>query len=75
MTKRFQEIDAVRWTCNILVVAIHFLILLGSCHEGREYLFWKWLSQDFAPIAMPTLFFISGYLFYIDRGGVRFAAE
>jgi len=48
------------------------MILLGCCHGGREYAFWKWFSQDLAPIAMPTLFFISGYLFYSSSGGGLF---
>ena len=69
MTKRFSEIDAVRWTCNGFVVAIHFIIPLGSgCRNGLEYSFWKFISQVVAPIAMPTLFFISGYLFYVGIG-------
>ena len=60
------EVDAVRLAANYLVVAIHLMILLGNTsHVGLEYSFWKWVSQSLAPIAMPTLFFISGYLFYM----------
>lgn len=66
---RMVALDAVRFVANYLVVAIHFMILLGSdCQVGGDYVFWKWVSQALAPIAMPTLFFISGYLFYAGRG-------
>ena len=66
---RFQILDAVRFSANYLVVAIHFTILLGGGgNHGGEYALWRWISQSFAPIAMPTLFFISGYLFYLGDG-------
>ena len=71
--KMSAELDAIRFAANYFVVAIHLMILLGSSYcGGVEYSFWKWFSQSFAPIAMPTLFFISGYLFYvgIGEGGV-----
>lgn len=62
-------LDAVRFAANYLVVAIHFTILLGQRGYGSiEYSFWRGVSQIFAPIAMPTLFFISGYLFYSGNG-------
>ena len=68
---KFLELDAVRFGANYLVIAIHFMILLGgACQMGWEYSFWKWISQSFAPISMPTLFFISGYLFYTGNGYV-----
>ena len=63
-----MELDAVRLVANYLVVAIHIMILSGGAlYAGLEYSFWNWISQSFAPIAMPTLFFISGYLFYVSK--------
>lgn len=68
MRERSPDIDATRLAANYLVVAIHFMILLGNTpHVGFEYSVWKWVSQSLAPIAMPTLFFISGYLFYMGE--------
>ncbi len=64
-SKRLQEIDTIRLVANYLVVVIHSVCVLQWVeHMGLEFAFWNYCSQMIAPIAMPTLFFISGYVFF-----------
>lgn len=60
-----EEIDAVRFLCNLLVVLLHASAATQyvTCH-GVEYWVWQFLFGDFATILLPTLFLLSGYLLF-----------
>ncbi len=62
---RSQTIDAVRLFCNLLVVLLHAWSATQYVrHEGLEYHVWGFLCGGFAPVLLPTLFFLSGYLLF-----------
>ena len=60
--KRNIKLDAVRSTANILVVLIHMAGIISLSAHGLMKAWGLYFSQVIAPIALPTLFFISGYL-------------
>lgn len=65
--KRSAEIDGLRFGCNLLVPLIHagqFPVALG----GIEFGIWSYLGSYFAEAALPTLFLMSGYLFFVGEG-------
>lgn len=68
--KRSAEIDGLRFACNLLVPLIHagqFPVALG----GIEFGIWSYLGSYFAEAALPTLFLMSGYLFFVGEGDGR----
>ena len=68
--KRSAEIDGLRFGCNLLVPLIHagqFPIALG----GIEFGIWSYLGSYFAEAALPALFLMSGYLFFVGEGDGR----
>lgn len=68
--KRSAEIDGLRFGCNLLVPLIHagqFPVALG----GIEFGIWSYLGSYFAEAALPTLFLMSGYLFFVGEGDGR----
>lgn len=65
--RRSAEIDGLRFGCNLLVPLIHagqFPVALG----GIEFGIWAYLGSYFAEAALPTLFLMSGYLFFVGEG-------
>lgn len=68
--RRSAEIDGLRFGCNLLVPLIHagqFPVILG----GIEFGIWTYLGSYFAEAALPTLFLMSGYLFFVGEGNGR----
>lgn len=63
---RSDRIDAIRLTANFLVVFIHsfgFLTYVSDWQVTSDGPFWAWFF-DASRIAMPTFFFVSGYLLF-----------
>lgn len=60
--KHIAELDALRFFGNVLVVGIHIMIPVKLIDGGVEYGIWHWISQCFCGMALPLLFFISGYV-------------
>ena len=68
--KRSAEIDGLRFGCNLLVPLIHagqFPVAIG----GIEFGIWSYLGSYFAEAALPTLFLMSGYLFFVGESDGR----
>lgn len=65
MDSRSQTIDAVRLFCNLLVVLLHASAAFQYVpRQGVEYGVWSFLCGGLAPVLLPTLFFLSGYLLF-----------
>ena len=65
--ERIKEVDAVRLAANYLVVVMHSVCIfqyMTPAEKESEIL--RFFSQVLAPIAMPTLFFISGYVLFVS---------
>lgn len=75
-TKRSAEIDSVRLFCNLLVVLLHASAAFQYVrHEGAEYWFWSFLCGGFAPVLLPTLFFLSGYLLFRNYSNAQYGRK
>ena len=65
--ERIKEVDAVRLAANYLVVVMHSVCIFQyMTPAGKEFEILRFFSQVLAPIAMPTLFFISGYVLFVS---------
>lgn len=65
MDARSQTIDSVRLFCNLLVVLLHASAAFQYVpRQGVEYGVWNFLCTGLAPVLLPTLFFLSGYLLF-----------
>ena len=60
---RIAELDVIRCVCNYLVVLLHaWAIFQYGTYGSVEYRVWNFICGPMTNVAMPTLFFISGYL-------------
>lgn len=62
--KRSTEIDSVRFLCNVMVVVIHAWPCMYVSAQDAEYRIWNFICADFAQSILPTLFLVSGFLFF-----------
>lgn len=61
--ERSETIDSARTVCNLMVVLIHSAIVMAYARAIRlEGVVWEVITGPIAYAAMPTLFFISGFL-------------
>lgn len=65
MKNRNQTFDDIRLTANYLVVLIHSFAAFQYCDRTLfEFKFWQFVSHSVGSVAMPALFFLSGYLMF-----------
>ena len=63
---RDERLDSVRSFCNVVLVVIHaYPFMYGN---GRDWEFWfcNFVSMKLCIMILPTLFLISGYLFFVN---------
>ncbi len=64
---KLNELDSVRFVCNILVVILHSWAAFQYVpNSGFEFWAWTLIDSHIAPILLPTLFLVSGYLLFKD---------
>ncbi len=59
---RFPGFDIGRFLGVLLIVVLHAGTAIEYVGVGIEKAVWEWLCFTFAPLALPSFFFLSGYL-------------
>lgn len=63
---RDGQIDSLRTWCNLMIVLVHVYPFMYASSHGVEFWVSSFFSMNLALMAMPVLFFISGYLMFVN---------
>ena len=66
---RDDRIDSVRVFCNILLIVTHAYPAMYSMGKDAEFWFCTFVSMKLCIMLLPTLFLLSGYLFFTTSKG------
>lgn len=66
---RDDRIDSVRVFCNILLIVTHAYPAMYSMGKDAEFWFCTFVSMKLCIMLLPTLFLLSGYLFFTTSRG------
>lgn len=62
---RDARVDLLRCGMNYMIVLLHAYAAFQYCQRGTfEYGFWRFVCNYLCDMAMPTFFFVSGYLLF-----------